>query len=265
MLALGHGPAGEWAEWGLPGIVGTLGVLQAFGLTKSLWWAFAAIGVLAGERALSRFRRGSALYQLVQNIRRINTSFAGNLDSILVELLRDPGTRLSEARSKALCIGLLGRLRGYAELSLACGSERPLRATLSVPVDHEHGPVELLRTWCYDEPYHDRRWSEIPLHLEGAPAVYRTGTLRILPDVHAMEGIEDADQRPYRSVVSVPVRAGGPNGRTLGVVNLDTPEAEFFRKGIVEETLIPMIQPVVNTLALVLALRKPGEPYEFGS
>lgn len=265
MLALGHGPAGEWAEWGLPGIVGALGVLQAFGLTTSLWWAFAAIGVLAGERALSRFRRGSALYRLVQNIRRINTSFAGNLDSILAELLRDPSTRLSEARSKALCVGLLSRLRRYAELSLDCGPERPLRATLSVPVERAHGPVELMRTWCYDEPYHDRRWTEIPLHLEGAPAAYRTGTVRILTDVHALDGIEDADRRPYRSVLSIPIHAAGPNGRALGVVNLDTSEASFFQEGIITATLIPMIQPVVNTLALVLALRKPGEAYEFGS
>ena len=94
---------------------------------------------------------------------------------------------------------------------------------------------------------------------------YRTGAVRILPDFHAIDGIEDADRRPYRSVASIPVHAGGPNGRTLGVVNLDTLEAGFFQEGIITETLIPMIQPVVNTLALVLALRKPGEPYEFGS
>lgn len=244
--------------------MGALGVLQAFGVTTSLWWAFSAIGLLAGERVLARFRRGSALYQLVQSIRGINTSFAGNLDSVLAELLRDPGTRLSESRSKALCVGLLSRMRRYAELAMGCDSSRPLRATLAVPVGH-HETVEFLRTWCYDEPYHDRRWTRMPLGLEGAPAAFQTGKVQVLADVHRVDGIEDADRRPYRSVVSIPVRAGGPNGRALAVVSLDSRAPDFFRETLVEDTLIPMIQPVVNTLALVLALRKPGESYEFGS
>lgn len=122
-----------------------------------------------------------------------------------------------------------------------------------------------VRTWCYDEPYHQRRWTTMQIGLAGAPAAYRLREVQIIPDLRAVAGIEQADRRPYRSVVSIPVCAGGPNGSALAVVSLDAMEPGRFREGDVHESLIPMIQPVITALALVLALRKRGDAYEFGS
>lgn len=73
-----------------------------------------------GRTDAGSFRRGSALYQLLGRVSRINTSFAGNLDSVLAELLRTGDTRLGEPTSKSLCMGLLHRLRCYGELALGC-------------------------------------------------------------------------------------------------------------------------------------------------
>ena len=263
LLALGHGRPGEWVEWALPGVVAILGVLQAFGATKGIGWAALVIVLLVVERVLARFRRGSALFQLLRRISRLNMSFAGSLDSVLAHLLRTPATRLGEDVSKALCVGLLARLRHYGELAL--NADTPLRATLAVPLRDSRGTVTALRVWCYDEPYHDRRWTTLEIGLEGAPAAYRKGSVQVIPDIRTVRGVENADQRPYRSVASIPVQAGGPCGSALAVVSLDAPEPEFFRERDIEQKLVPMIQPVVNTLAVVLALRQLGVPYEFGS
>jgi hypothetical protein len=265
LLALGHGPAGEWMEWCLPAAVGVLGILQAFGAIHSFAWATLAIVLLGSERVLTRFRKGSALFRLLQRVRRINTSFAGSLDSVLSELLRSGETRLTEARSKALCVALLERVRQYAELGLEPDPEFPLRATLAVPLYDEHGCVRSLRVWCYDEPYHDRRWSEFAIGLEGAPAAFRTGAMRVIADIRRVGGISKPELRSYRSVVSIPVCSGGPNGRALAVVSLDCSLPGWFREVEMQKKVVPLIQPVVNALALVLALRKPGEPHEFGS
>jgi len=260
---MGQGATGEATELALPAAIGILGALQAFGTIESGWWAALLIGLLVFERFLIRYRRGSALYQLLGKIRRVNTSFAGNLDDMLQVILRSHPSGLSEETSQRLCIGLLHRLRHYAELALS--SEQPLRATLAVPLKDAHNTVVALRVWCYDEPYHERRWTRLVIGLEGAPTAYRTGNVQIIRDVRNVAGIDQPELRPYKSVVSIPVRPGGPNGASLAVVNVDAREPGFFRDEDVVEKLIPMIQPVVNTLAVVIALRQPGAAYEFGS
>lgn len=259
---MGQGATGEGMELALPAAIAALGVLQAFGAIESGWWAGLLIGLLVFERFLTRFRRGSALYQLLGKFRRVNTSFAGNLDDVLQAILRSRPEGLSEEASRRLCVGLLHRLRHFSELALS--GEEPLRATLAVPVEDEHSSVVGLRVWCYDEPYHDRRWTLLPIGLEGAPAAFRTGDVKIIRDVRDVAGIGRPEHRPYKSVVSIPVRAGGASGARLAVVSLDAREPGFFRDEDVVEKLVPMIQPVVNTLAVVLALRKPGAAYEFG-
>jgi hypothetical protein len=64
-------------------------------------------------------------------------------------------------------------------------------------------------------------------------------------------------------VLSIPVKAGGPEGATLAVVSLDSSLPHFFQRERVVQKLVPMALPLVNTIALVLALRRPGEAYEF--
>jgi hypothetical protein len=263
VLGVSHGAVGEAVELALPAAVAVLGVLQAFGMIESWWWAGALIGLLVFERFVVRYRRGSALYQLLGKVRRVNTSFAGNLDDVLLAVLRSRQAGLSEETSHRLCVGLLHRLRHFAELALSTGE--PLRATLAVPLVDEHNRPVALRVWCYDEPYHDRRWTRLDITLEGASAAFRTGDVKIITDIRHVAGIDRPEHRPYKSVVSIPVRAGGPNGATLAVVSIDAKDPEVFREEDVLEKLIPMIQPVVNTLAVVLALRQPGAAYEFGS
>lgn len=91
--------------------------------------------------------------------------------------------------------------------------------------------------------------------MEGAPKAYLTRSIQIIPDVRTIRGIE--------SVVSIPV-GSGPDGKALAVLNLDARQEDFFQLDDVVTKLIPMIQPSVSTLALVIALRRKGEPYGFG-
>jgi hypothetical protein len=263
VLATGDSLAGEVLEKGIPGVVGIIGIVQAFGLIEHWGWGIAAAGLLVLELIIVRFRRGSALRTLLERFSTANGEYAGQLDTILVRLSRSPNRAFSENASKTLCTGLLSRLRDFSEIAFAIEGEGKLRATLAVPLRDEQDMVTAVRVWAYDRPYRERRWTMLSLGLVGAPRAFELGRIEIIPDIRRVAGIKDADQRPYRSVVSIPVKAGGPDGATLAVVSLDSKEPDFFQRERVVQNLVPMAQPLVNTIALVLALRRPGEPYEF--
>jgi hypothetical protein len=263
ILAIGDSVAGEVLEKGIPGIVGVIGIVQAFGLIEHWGWGIGAAGLLGLELVIVRFRRGSALRALLDAFSTATGEYAGQLDTILVRLSRSPSRAFSENASKALCTGLLARLRDFAGIAFGHEGEVKLRATLAVPLRNEQDIVTAVRVWAYDRPYPERRWTLLPLGLVGAPRAFELGRIEIIPDIHRVAGIKDADQRPYRSVVSIPIKAGGPDGATLAVVSLDSKVPDFFQRDSVVQKLVPLAQPLVNTIALVLALRTPGEPYEF--
>lgn len=219
--------------------------------------------MLAVELVLVRFRRGSALRALLDTFSTANGEYAGQLDTILMRLRRSPDRTFSENASKTLCTGLLGRLRDFAAIALGGREGEKLRVTLAVPLTDEQGTVKAVRVWAYDRPYPERRWTLLPLGLVGAPRAFELGSIEIIPDIHRVAGIKEPEQRPYRSVVSIPVKAGGPEGATLAVISLDSRVPDFFHRDTVVQKLVPIAQPLVNTIALVLALRRPGEAYEF--
>jgi GAF domain-containing protein len=254
---------GEVLEKGIPGVVGIIGIVQAFGLIQHWAWGVGAAGLLALELVVVRFRRGSALRALLDRFSTATGEYAGQLDTILVRLSRSPTRAFSENASKTLCTGLLSQLRDFAAIAFGVGGEGKLRATLAVPLRSEQGDVTAVRVWAYDRPYPERRWTLLPLGLVGAPRAFELGRIEIIPDIHRVAGIKDAEQRPYRSVLSIPVKAGGPEGATLAVVSLDSGLPHFFERESVVQKLVPLALPLVNTIALVLALRRPGEAYEF--
>jgi hypothetical protein len=222
--------------------------------------AFIAVLLLV-ERALTHLRRGSAVGGVKAQIGAVNASFAGNLDEVLREVLASRRSRLDERSSHTLCVGLLHRARHYSEAAL--GSQR-LRATLAVPAtDPQDGGVEGVRVWCYDEPYAERRRTFLPFGLEGAPAAFLSRSVRIISDIRAVRGVEAREQRPYRSIVCIPILVGGPSGRALAVLNLDAKQPDAFREQDVVEKVIPLIQPTMSAIGMVLALRDERLRYEF--
>jgi hypothetical protein len=263
ILALGDSLAGEVLEKGIPGVVGVIGIVQAFGLIEHWGWGIAAAGLLGIELVVVRFRRGSALRALLERFSTATGEYAGQLDTILVRLSRSPDRAFSENACKTLCTGLLSRLRDFADIAFGGEGEGKLRATLAIPLRNGQGNVTAVRVWAYDRPYPERRWTLLPIGLVGAPRAFELGRIEIIPDIRLVTGINNAEQRPYRSVVSIPVKAGGPEGATLAVVSLDSNVPNFFHRESVVQKLVPMALPLVNTIALVLALRRPGEPYEF--
>ena len=263
ILRLAHGVSGEFVEKAIPTAVGAIGIAQAFQWIAGLRWGLGAVALLLAELFLIRFRRGAALRALLAKFATASGEYAGQLDTVVVRLSRNPDRHFSEAACKALCVGLLSRLRDFAEIAFDVTGDVHLRATLAVPVLDEHTSPIAVRVWCYDRPYQERRWTVLPLGLAGAPTSFESGTIEIIRDIRRVAGVKDADQRPYRSVGSIPVKAGGPEGATLAVVSLDARAPDFFQRENVEQRLVPLAQSVVNTIALVLSLRRSGEPYEF--
>ena len=263
IVFVGDSTAGQWIETGIPVIVGFIGIAQAFGVIRSWGWAVAAAVLLVLDVVLVQFRRGSALRTLMTSFRRASGEYAGQLDTIIMRLKARPSRTFSESDCKTLCVGLLSRLHDFAEVSLGDEAHGKLRATLAVPLENEQSKPYAVRVWAYDRPYPERRWTRLPFGLVGAPRAFELGRVEIIPDLHLVTGISHANDRPYRSVVSIPVKAGGPDGATLAVVSLDCMAPNFFQKERVKQELVPIVQHLVNTIALVLTLRKPGEPYEF--
>ena len=122
-----------------------------------------------------------------------------------------------------------------------------------------------------DEPHADRKFTTIPLYddkgqpLGGAPAAYLSQDLHIVEDVHRMRGghLVGASQRPYRSILSIPLSAKGLDGKPLAVINIDADEPNFFEPETVLDRVIPLLAPVVNAIGLVLRMRQQGVAYEF--
>ena len=265
LLHLERAQIGNVLEIGLPVAIGAAAGAQAFGFIGGPWWGLGWIAAYVVEQIYSRFRRGSATRAVLTRLARVNGSFAGNIDTATQKLLRGPETRLSEEACKNLAIGLLHRIRHYTEVALDVDQGTRLRATLAVPVLNDINVVVALRVWCYDEPYDDRRWTTLPINVSGAPEAFRKGVVAVIPDLRALPEVSPSDPRAYRSVLCIPVRMGGPNGKSLAVVSIDAGPAGFFSTEDVVEKVIPLVQAAVNLIALVLALRHPGAAHEFDS
>jgi GAF domain-containing protein len=212
------------------------------------------------------YLQGLARDSTTKAVDNVHGSFAGSIDSLTQQIMQSPTRCLSEEASKMLCIGLLARIRNFAQHRLVSTDGNRLRVTLTVPIA-ENAPgdpkITALRTWCYDEPYQDRRWTRLRLDLQGAPKAYATGTIQVIDDLLTLAERADEHERPYRSIASLPVKAGGPSGKTLAVVNIDSTLPSFFNVERVKH-LLPIISPAINVIALVILTRDEAA-YAFNS
>lgn len=257
------------SRWGAVFLVSAIPTLQNFGLVSNrLWllpWGTAVLTLLV----LDHHRHGATLIRLIRGVGFINSSFGGSFDTISDKIPADGGC-LTEEGSQSACIGFLHRIRDYTAFALRVKGKPRLRATLAVPVINA-GSVQSLRIWAYDEPHADRGFTTIPLYdaqgqpLGGAPAAYLSQDVHIVEDIHRMRGghLVSASQRPYRSILSIPLSAKGMDGRPLAVINIDADEPNFFEPETVLDRVIPLLAPVVNAMGLVLRMRQQGVDYGF--
>jgi hypothetical protein len=256
-------------RWGAVILVSAIPTLQNFGIVTNRWWLLPWVAALVTVLVFDHHRHGASLIRLIRGIGYINSSFGGSFDTISNKIPSDGGC-LTEEGSQSACIGFLHRIRDYTAFALRAEKSPRLRATLAVPIVTD-GSVKALRIWAYDEPHSDRGFTTIPLYddkgqvLGGAPAAYLTQDIHIVEDVHRMRGghLVGASQRPYRSILSIPLSARDTDGKPLAVINVDADEPNFFEPETVLDRVMPLLAPVVNAMGLVLRMRTPGATYDF--
>jgi hypothetical protein len=261
---------GTIARWATFVVVSAIPTLQNFHVVESTWWLLPWAVALLLLFLLEHYRHGATLIRVVRGIGDINSSFGGSLDTVAHKFPAAKGC-LSEEGSQGACVGFLHRIRDFAAFAYQVGPRPHLRATLAVPIVGRGGDVQALRVWAYDEPHGNRGYTTIPLYdgrgepLGGAPAAFVSCDIQIVEDVHRMPGghLVGATQRPYRSILSVPLSMRGPDGRPLAIVSVDADEPNFFDPETVLDRVMPLIAPVVNAIALTLRMRQPGVEYEF--
>lgn len=245
--------------------VAGIGGVASFGVTTGPRWAAGYLALYAADKLFGRIRHGEALRTYTNSLEQVNGKVAGAIDTLVMQFARAPDARLAEADAHALCVALLSRIKEHAVLAYQLGPDAPMRVTLAVPHTSALGDrVDCLRVWCYDGPHPDRRYSTLPLDAAGAPAAFMTGRPQTIDDVNAVTGGSGSADLPrrYASVASIPVVAGGAEGKRLAVVSLDMRPASFFRAATLDQQLLPMVAPIVNLIALTLTMRR-EEPYEF--
>lgn len=239
-------------------------------LFESAWWLLAFFLGVVVLLPLQRYYRGTTTTRLLQDQARINGSFAGLLDDLGRRLARRGAKTLTEVECERFVSGLLHRIRDYTAVALTVDRRPRLRATLAVPhPSRRDGDCDALRVWSYDEPHEDRSYTIIPMAMNGgiapgAPLAYRSGAAQIIDDIVCVPGQVTTRAFPYRSILSIPVSARSADGRPLAVVSVDADEPNFFRDADVVERVLPLVSPAVNTVGIVLQLRRnKGEPYAF--
>jgi hypothetical protein len=218
---------------------------------------------------LQHYHEGAPTRRVLRALARVNGSFAGSLWSFGDKTDATQKRKLDDTQCEAMCAALLHRIRDFTAVALRVDSTR-LRATLAVPYSTTGGTIDSLRVWCYDETHGDRGFTVIPVTMDGkvapgAPAAYLTGAVQIIADILEVRGRPPTQRKlPYRSIVSIPLPARGPDGKPLAVVSIDADEPDFFDPSDVAEDVHPLVSPVVNAIGLVLlSRRKKGQPYEF--
>jgi hypothetical protein len=194
---------------------------------------------------------------------------AGSIDSIAQKVMAAGDHRMDHEETRALAVGLLHRIRDYSCCVLPNAEDAGLRVTLAVPIHDESR--DYLKVWCYDQTYADRQWTRLPLPppgerpLPGSPAAFVSHRLQIINDIWAIEGAHAFRGKAFRSVLSIPINAGGPSGACIAVLNMDATVPAYFNSQLVERELYPLVAPALGLLGLVLLLRRKGVDYEFGS
>jgi hypothetical protein len=249
--------------------VATIPLAHEYGLLANRKWLWLWLALFAVDYIIRAVAKGRARDRENAEVTRVHGSVAGSIDSLTQKMLASPDHRLSQEEGKNLAAGLLHRIKDYAECILPKLDKGDLRVTLAVPWND--GDKDCLRVWCYDQTYPDRRWTTLPLPdyadqaLPGSPAAFVTRRMQIIEDVTKIEGPHGFRGQSFRSVLSMPIFAAGPDGTCLGVVNIDATKPRYFTRDLVERKVYPLVAPSLNLLGLVLLLKREGSDYAFGS
>jgi hypothetical protein len=250
-------------------LVAGIPLAHEYGLLGSRVWLWVWFGLFAVEYVRQAVATGRARDAESAVVTRVHGSVAGSIDTLAQKMLASPDQRLSQEEGKNLAAGLLHRIKDYAECILPKLEDGGLRVTLAVP--WVHNGKGCLRVWCYDQTYPDRRWTTLPLPaagddpLPGSPSAFVTHRMQIIDDVSTIQGPHGFRGQSFRSVLSLPIFAAGPDGACVGVVNIDSTKPHYFKSDKVERKVYPLVAPSLNLLGLVLLLRREGSEYAFGS
>lgn len=257
-------PMASYVETILPLSLALIAGLAGF-ITLPKWAALVWLILFGADYAYVRLRRGTVMHQVVARIGEANAGLAGDLDTMIQHLTngKNGKSRLNDATCRSLCVPLLRVIKRYTEVVRIPGRDVVLRVNLAVPQLDATGQAFALKVWCYDELHNNRRYSEMPVGFAGAPSAYTSGRIQIIDDIHAVENVFPGETRDYYSIVSIPVKAGGPAGPTLAVINIDASKPGVFTLGDVEGQIIPLAQAAINAIALAIVLRRQGERYAF--
>jgi hypothetical protein len=256
---------GDVLRRSFPLAVGGIAILHEYDLLASRWWMWGWLGLFALTQVSEYYLAGLAADRFRFGLDQVHGSFAGSIDNLTRQLVLDPNRRLDETACKAICVGLLSRIKRYVTHMLNPDGGNRIRVTIAVPLPCAAGTkTDNLRIWCYDETYPDRRWTTLPVASKGAGEAFATGLIQTIDDIRTVLDAPGREHREFRSVVSVPVEAGGPSGTPLAVINVDSTVVGFFTPDHVKR-ILPSIAPAINVIALALLTRSEGADYAFHS
>lgn len=247
-----------------PIALGAYPLVHDFGLLPNRGWLWWWLGGFVGNELLNLYLRGLATDKGRDRLHDTATDLAGNIENFAQLLISSSNRRLPTEGAKGLCVGYLARIQGFAERACTDGVSVQIRATLALPVGPNGREPIGLRTWCYDRPYSNRRWSLIAMDREGSPEAFLSGRERIIDDIERLGTSPETRDRPFRSVFCIPVTAGGENGKRLAVVNIDATLPGFFAPERIR-TFRALIAPAVSMIAVTLLTMQEDAAYEFNS
>lgn len=250
---------------GLPLLIGgyPIAVASDF-VTRDVWLVFGFlvwVVVWAAHYGIAHYRNTGIVDDFTSGIEAVNSSFAGCIEDIAYHI--SGGGSLSEEQCRQKCIALLHRIKDALSVVTESPPHVSVRATLAIPLFESDGSLRHLRVWCYDETYADRRWSKLNRDWPGAPEAFETNTIKAIEDIRTQD-IPGAENRKFRSVVSIPVARSRSTGKPIAIVNLDASEPAYFDIEHFIQRVLPVVLPIVHTIGLAILAKDTGDPYSFG-
>lgn len=239
-------------------------VLHGLGVAVPPWALWGWVMLIGVNVAANLYDRGAILQAFQRRLGVVAGSLVGNIDNLTTTLLQSSTHRIRAEDAQLICVGLLHRIRELTQLVLAPLVDVRLRATLAVPLFDSYDVPIAVQVWCYDEPYHDRRWSRIPMGMPGSPTAFSHRRIEVINDLHALKDIGELSDRSFRSILSIPVTVGGPAGTSAAVVSIDASAPHFFTPERIEK-LLPFVMPVVACVALVFVSLDSDARFRFGN
>ena len=115
---------------------------------------------------------------------------------------------------------------------------------------------EQLKIVSFSRDTHDRKPMTLPLGetIPGAPRAFLTQMHQYVDNTETTPGFEAVKDRPYKTILSIPVTIRADDGKELhlGVLNVDSRSVDAFKEKV--EILIPALAPTVAMIASTITL-----------